>query len=233
LTQVGGLMTFSHRVPVDEDYDQDYPIVDITLNVPWDPQAHYDDGGTLILPEINQTILAQLVQQLPASHTIAPIFGDIPHRWHLAESFIIRADSGSAPSSFVTMEFQDTLNVLPEKVVYGDAFHLKLNWDQMASRREGPPSHLVLFTRSGHVDQFLRDSSYEEILSFIPPSPAEDTYVFAVTLVEDFRDMLVDPSALWFADDDDGDVYMDARSSFASMEKGGSTNSCDASRSCK
>jgi hypothetical protein len=144
LTQVGGLMTFSHRVPVDEDYDQNYPIVEITLDVPWDPQAHYDDGGTLILPEINQTILAQLVQQLPAPHSIAPTFGDIPHPWHFAESFTIRADSESAPSPFDTTGFHDALDDLPDKLVYGNAFHLDLNWDQMSSCREGPPSHPVL-----------------------------------------------------------------------------------------
>jgi hypothetical protein len=124
LTQVVSLMTFSHRVPVDEDYDQDYPIAEITLDVPLDP---HDDGGTLILPEINQTILGHLIQQLPASHSTAPTFGDIPHPWHFAESFTIRGDSGSAPSSFDAMEFQDALDHLPEKLVYGDAFPLELN----------------------------------------------------------------------------------------------------------
>jgi hypothetical protein len=31
------LMTFSHRAPLAEDYLQGYPIVEITLDVPWDP----------------------------------------------------------------------------------------------------------------------------------------------------------------------------------------------------
>jgi hypothetical protein len=67
LSQVGGLMTFSHRAPLAEDYDQGYPIVEITLDVPWNPREHYDDGGNLVLPAVDDALMAQLVQHLHAA----------------------------------------------------------------------------------------------------------------------------------------------------------------------
>jgi hypothetical protein len=96
----------------------------------------------------------------------------------------------------------------------------------MSSHRDGPPLHSVLFSRSGYVDHFLQDSSYEELLGFLPQSPATDTYVFAVALVDDFRDMLTDPSASFYPDDagsdfGDGDAFMDARQEATSMQTGG------------
>jgi hypothetical protein len=71
------------------------------------------------------------------------------------------------------------------------------------------------------VDHFLHDSSYEELLGFRKDSPHGDTYVFAVSLVDDFRYMMMDPSAGWYQDiddsADDGDVFMDAQSMHLSL----------------
>jgi hypothetical protein len=53
-------------------------------------------------------------------------------------------------------------------------------------------------------------------LGFRKDSPHGDTYAFAVSLVDDFRYMMMDPSAGWYQDiddtADDGDVFMDAQS---------------------
>jgi hypothetical protein len=59
-----GLKNFSHRAPVEKDYDQGYPIVEISLDSPRNTQDHYDDGGLLVLPEDNHDLTAQLAKQL-------------------------------------------------------------------------------------------------------------------------------------------------------------------------
>jgi hypothetical protein len=66
LCRMAGLVTFSHQAPVLEDYDQDYPIVHITVDAPWNPREHHDDHGNLQLPEPHPEVLTQLVQQVPA-----------------------------------------------------------------------------------------------------------------------------------------------------------------------
>jgi hypothetical protein len=160
LCQMAGLMTFSHRAPVLEDYDQDYPIVHITIDSPWDPREHYDDNGNLQLPEPHPDVLAQLVQQVPAMppDPAVRLPAAIPHTWHDAETYSVRTDPvldstlPVVPDGTIedlddahAARFSDALDDLPAKLVFGKAFHLSLGGLTDFLPMADPVNHRICF----------------------------------------------------------------------------------------
>jgi hypothetical protein len=57
--QRAGLMTFSHRKPDPLDYRMNLPIVFLTLDHQWEPQAQYDDQGSLVVSPLESTFIAR------------------------------------------------------------------------------------------------------------------------------------------------------------------------------
>jgi hypothetical protein len=57
--QRAGLMTFAPRKPDLLDYHRNLPIVSLTMETKWDPQAHYDDHGELVITPLESDFMAQ------------------------------------------------------------------------------------------------------------------------------------------------------------------------------
>ena len=162
-----GLMTFEHRYPLDDDYDRNLEILELSLSTPWNPTDYYDQDHVLSLP----------VHALSAASTMDSPFVDLPP-----------ADPDDADLD----AYHDALASLPDRLVFGKKFSLTLE------------QHLgvaPVTCRRAHIDTFIANLSYDELLGFIPACASRDSFVFAVREVSTFRDVASSASALIYDDD--------------------------------
>jgi hypothetical protein len=162
--QRAGLMTFSHRKPDPLEYRRNLPIVFVTLDHQWEPQAQYDDHGALVVSPLESTFIAlsslshESLQQ-PLHHTPQS------SSWHHAETYSL-----SQPPRDIDDEFYD-VSQGTDKQLYGNVFHVSIpqHW---RNTQASPTIHLL---RQYHVDDFLHSLSYNELLGLLPDDPKSDS----------------------------------------------------------
>jgi hypothetical protein len=109
---VGGLVTFFHRAPLAEDYDQGYPIVEIIRDVPWKPRERYDDGGNLVIPAVSDANLGQLIHQQPVTAATLTLGWD-SDVWNCDDNDDLRLPSDSSYLPDPLQTFTDAEDNLP------------------------------------------------------------------------------------------------------------------------
>jgi hypothetical protein len=155
--QRAGLMTFNHRKPDEMDYARGLPIVSLTLEGRWDPHAHFDDNGEVMIDPLATFVSTQYKSDVDI------INAQKISTWHHSETYTIFQPDGEQEEVF-----HDTSEGT-DKQFYGRAFHLDIpqHWRRY---KDAPRNH---FLRQCHVDEFWGTLTYSGTTGIPTRQPEE------------------------------------------------------------
>jgi hypothetical protein len=183
---MGGLMTFQHHIPEEEDYAS-LPIIELTSDHRWIPNDMNDDIDMNIIQSCQveeEKGTKQVKDKIASNLEDADELGDIPQSimcisdeqenpdkefyncqdpeekyiWYVGENLV-----GKVNKEIMEQDnFYKTRNKTDQKSLLGKAFHLTMNMEREC------------FVRNFQVDQFLNDASYDELFGLIPEAVTAD-----------------------------------------------------------
>jgi hypothetical protein len=204
LIMKGGLMTFEHHEPSEEDYEK-LEVYEITESQRWIPRKFYDDSEAMA--PLSETIITgfnttsnmgkegnddsgEIGKILPSTQEdddeldefYEARMDDEDHFWYTSDTFSTKVLKLTVSED--NLRYFDPSDDMSEKARFGKAFHLTIDYDAF----ETPRDEGHLFIRDTSVDKALQELTLEEIYGYIPTQENFDTFAFAVRAVHRLRD---------------------------------------------